>query len=275
MVILYISLAIIIVLCTWLILISPSDSSGMEKFKNVKYAHRGLHGKVGEYETFAAENSLTAFERAKENGFGIELDVRMSKDGELVVFHDGVLDRVTDMKGKVEDYTVAELKGCHLMNTDDTIPTLSEVLELIDGKIPLLIELKEDGFDHSVSEKSAEILKDYKGEYMVESFNPFAFGAFKKNLPQIPRGFLAYKHTVKKECRKLKYRLTQRFVFNCVARPAFIAMHYKTPNLFPMPIVKALYKTPMIAWTVHSKEEEIEAYKNGFSGVIFEGYMPD
>lgn len=275
MVFLYIFLGIVILFCTWLFLISPGDSEGMDKFKNVKYAHRGLHGTVGGYDKNAAENSLTAFARAKEHGFGIELDVRLTKDGEVVVFHDDTLDRVTDMSGKVEDYTLDELRKCRLGDTEDTVPTLSEVLELIDGAIPLLIEIKQDGFNCAVSEKSAEILAGYEGDYIVESFNPFAFGAYKKKLPKISRGFLAYKHTQKKECRSLKFRLTQRFLFNCAARPAFIAMHYKTPRLFPMPVVSALFKTPMIAWTVHSKEEEIEAYKNGFSGVIFEGYMPD
>ena len=262
------------VFCAWLFLIAPGDDSGMESFKNVKYAHRGLHGAVG-YDEFAAENSLTAFKRAKEHGFGIELDVRVSKDGEIVVFHDSTLDRVTGTEGKVCDVTLEELKQTRLKGTEDTIPTLREVLDLIDGAIPLLIELKEEGLDHTISEKAAEILKDYEGEYIVEAFSPFAFGAFKKQLPRVPRGFLACKHTTRKECRNMKYRLIQRFFFNCLARPAFIAMHSKTPRLFPMPLISAIFKTPMIAWTVKSKEEEIEAYKNGFSGVIFEGYIPD
>ena len=274
MIFLYIVLALIIIICTWLFFIAPGDDTGMEKFKNVRYTHRGLHGTVG-YDDFAAENSLTAFKRAKENGFGIELDVRVSKDGEVVVFHDSTLDRVTGTEGKVSELTLAELKTRSLKETADTVPTLREVLELIDGAVPLLIELKEEGLDHTVSEKTAELLKDYKGDFIVESFSPFAFGAFKRNLPKVPRGFLGYKHTAKPECRSFKYRLIQRFFFNFIARPAFIAMYYKTPKLFPMPLVSMLFKTPMIAWTVHSKEEEIEAYKNGFSGVIFEGYMPD
>ena len=275
MIFLYIFLAIVIVFCTWLFLIAPGDSSGMEGFKNKKYAHRGLHGTVGGYDAYAAENSLTAFERAKEHGFGIELDVRISKDGELVVFHDGVLDRVTDMTGKVEDYTLEELKKCRLSGTDDTIPTLSEVLALIDGAVPLVIELKEEGFDHSISEKSALVLKDYEGDYVVECFSPFAFGVFKKNLPKIPRGFLSCKHTANPKTRAFKFRPIQRFLFNFLARPAFIAVDKRTPKLFPIPLICALFGTPRIAWKVKSKEEEIEAYKNGVSGVIFEGYMPD
>lgn len=275
MIALYILLILVILFCTWLFLIAPGDDSLMEKFKNVKYAHRGLHGTVGGYEDSAAENSLTAFARAKEHGFGIELDVRVTADGVPVICHDADLKRVAGEDGRVSELTLAEIKEKKLLGTDDTVPTLSEVLELIDGSVPLLIELKEEGFDHTISEKTAELLKNYDGDYLVEAFSPFAFGVFKKNFPNTPRGFLAYKHTNKKECRTFKYRLIQRFFFNFMARPAFIAMHVKTPRLFPMPLIAAFFKTPMIAWTVKSKEEEIEAYKNGFSGVIFENYMPD
>ena len=274
MIFIYILLAFVILFCTWLFLISPGDDAGMEKFKNKKYAHRGLHGTVG-YEEYAAENSLTAFKRAKEHGFGIELDLRMSKDGEIVVIHDADLERVTGFSGRVSELTLEEIKSKPLIGSDDTVPTLGEVLELINGEIPLLFEIKEEGMDHTLSEKVADILKDYNGEYMVESFSPFAFGAFKKKLPKVPRGFLAYKHTVNPECRAFKFRLIQRFFFNFLARPAFIALHIQTPKLFPVTLVTAIYKTPLIAWTVKSKEEEIEAYKMGFSGVIFEGYLPD
>ena len=274
MVFVYILLAAVIILCPWLFLISPGDNAGMEKFKNKKYAHRGLHGNVG-YDEYAAENSLTAFRRAKEHGYGIELDLRMSKDGEIVVIHDGNLKRVTGIDAKVADLTLDEIKSHALIGTTDTVPTLREVIALIDGAIPLLFEIKEEGMDHTLSEKVAEILKDYKGDYMVESFSPFAFGVFKKDLPEIPRGFLAYKHSSKKESSALKFRLIQRLTFNFLARPAFIALHIETPKLFPVPLVAAMYKTPLIAWTVKSKEEEIEAYKMGFSGIIFEGYLPD
>lgn len=275
MILLYIFLALIIVLCTWLFLISPGDSQRMEKFKGIRYAHRGLHGKVGGYDTEAAENSLTAFERAKEHGFGIELDVRLSKDGELVVFHDGTLERVCGKEERVEDLTVEELRAVSLQGTDDYVPTLCEVLELIDGSVPLIIELKEEGMDHSISQKTAKVMKEYKGDFVVESFSPFAFGSFKKELPDIPRGFLAHKHTLSKEKRALRYRLIQRFVFNFLSRPAFIAINAKTPKLFPLPIISAIYKTTIVAWTVRSRDEEIQAYKNGADAVIFEGYMPD
>ena len=274
MIALYIILFIIIVVCTWLFLIAPGDDTNMKKFKDVKYAHRGLHGTVG-YDSFCAENSITAFARAKEKGFGIELDVRVSKDGEVVVFHDADVKRITGAEGRVCDLTLAELQELSLMETNDTVPTLKEVLELIDGTVPLLVELKETALDHTISEKTAEVLKDYKGDFIVESFSPLAFGSFKKSMPSVCRGFLAYKHTDNEKTRNLIHRIIQRFLLNFIARPAFIAADHKKPGLFPIPVIKAIFKTPMIAWTVRSKEEEIEAYKNGFSGVIFENYIPE
>lgn len=276
MIFLYILLAVVILFCTWLFLIAPGDSAGMEAFKNAKFAHRGLHGNAGGYEEICVENTLTAFERAKIHGYGIELDVRATKDGEVVVFHDATVERmIAGECGKVSDYTLEELKSFNLLDTEEKIPTLKEVLELIDGAVPLLIELKEEGLDHTTSEKTAEALKDYKGAYLIESFSPFAFRAIKKGLPKIPCGFLAYKHTSRPAYRSLKYALIQRFFFNVVARPAFIAIHSETPKLFPMPVVSFLFKTPMIAWTVRSKAEEEAAYKNGCIGIIFESYMPD
>ena len=274
MIAVYIAIPVAVILGLWVLLIAPGSSRGMKKFKNVKYAHRGLHGTV-DSDTFAAENSLTAFSRAVEHGFGIELDVHVTKDGEVVVFHDDTLTRVTGKDGKIKDFTLAELRELRLSGTEDTIPTLREVLDLVGGKVPLLVEIKETGFDHTISEKTVEILKDYQGDYIVESFSPLAFGAFKKKLPEIQRGFLGDKLTENEQYRSFKYRLIQRFFLNIAARPAFIAMNKNRAKMFPLPLIKGLFGTATLAWTVKSQNEEAEAYKNGFDGIIFEGYLPE
>ena len=274
---LYISLGIfagaLVAFGIWLFLIAPGKNPKMDYYKKIKYAHRGLHGEIDG--VFYAENSLSAFRRAKEFGFGIELDVRLSSDGEVVVFHDDVLDRVTNGKGKVKDYTAKELSELSLMGTADGVPTLREVLSLIDGAVPLLVELKETGSDHSISERTAELLLGYRGEFIVESFSPVSFGAFKNQLPDVPCGLLVSKHTEKPECRTLKHRLVQRLALNFIPRPAFIAMHKDKMRLWPLPFVRALFGVPCIAWTVESKEEELRAYEDGFDTVIFEGYIPE
>lgn len=273
MIALYISIPIAVILGVWLFLIAPGKSKRVDRFKTVKYAHRGLHGTVGA-DSFCAENSVTAFGRAVEHGFGIELDVQVTADGEAVVFHDNTLDRVTGVSGKVKEKTLAELKELRLSGTDETVPTLREVLDLVGGRVPILVELKETGSDHTISEKAAEILADYHGEFIVESFSPLAFGAIREKLRGVPCGFLVDKHTNYEKSRTMLHRLLQRCLFNCVARPAFIALNHKTPKLFPVGLIRCLFGTPMLAWTVKSEEDEARAYENGFSGIIFEGYLP-
>ena len=118
-----------------------------------QYAHRGLHNAE------RAENSISAFRHSVELGFGIELDVRLSKDGVLVVFHDDTLDRMTGLSGRVIDYTAEELSAMRLAGTEDGIPTFSEVLSLIGGRVPLLVEIKEDASVSEVGLKTAEMLK--------------------------------------------------------------------------------------------------------------------
>ena len=266
-----ISAVVLLLAAVWLFLIAPKKNPEMEKYKKVHYAHRGLHGEVG---GGAAENSLTAFRLAVERGYGIELDVHVSSDKEVVVFHDDTLKRVTGKDGRPEDFTAKELSELSLLGTGDGIPTLREVLSLVDGRVPILVEIKETGGDHTVTEKTALLLREYKGDYIVESFNPLTLGVVKKLLPGVPRGFLSDKFTKHKDRRALKYRVTQRCLLNFVARPSFIATEKERSGMFPLPLLRALFRVPTIAWTVMSQEEEDLAYKNGFDGVIFEQYIP-
>lgn len=238
------------------------------KFAENKYAHRGLHG------SGVAENSLSAFRLAVERGYGIELDVRLSRDGELVVFHDNTLDRVTEKSGKVDSYDYSELKEMKLSGTEDTIPLFSDVLKTVDGKVPLLVEIKEDAGKYAVTEKTLEILKDYKGEYIIESFNPLALGLVKKKNPEILRGILSMNYMAEKKHRKPIYFLVQTFVTNVICRPDFIAYDHKQYKNAPFRLCRSLFGVTTFAWTVSSQEEENLAYKHKFNSVIFENYIP-
>ena len=172
--------------CIYLLLIRTKKAHDkIAAYRGVNLAHRGLHGEG------AAENSMTAFRRAKEAGFGVELDVRLSKDGELVVFHDDTLARVAGVEGRVDELTLAELRECRLSGTDDTIPTLREVFDLIDGSIPILIEIKEKTGSSAVTRKLLAELKSYDGPYIVESFDPMAISAFRKGRREVPLGILS------------------------------------------------------------------------------------
>ena len=254
-----------------LYMITPGKKrSEMEKFKKIKYAHRGLH------DATKAENSLSAFAAAKEMGFGIELDVRLSKDGELVVFHDDNLTRVAGIDGKVIDFTAEELSKMSLSGTSDGVPTFREVLDLIDGAVPLIIEIKMGGDEKGVAEKLMEVIEGYKGDYVVESFNPIALKVVRRMRPDILRGILSteYLKDEKHKCSIL-YGLLQHLMLNFMVRPDFIAYDKKGYKVKGLRFVRRSFGTALIAWTVKSAEEESAAVSHGFDTVIFEGYIPE
>jgi glycerophosphoryl diester phosphodiesterase len=232
------------------------------------YAHRGLHNAE------RAENSMSAFKAAVEGGYGIELDIRLSRDGEMVVFHDDTLDRVCGREGRVIDFTADELATFKLSGTNDGIPRFSDVLALVDGKVPLLVEIKEDPGVSAVSEATCKMLKGYKGAYIVESFNPLSLRTVKKNMPEVSRGILSHRYYEYEPYRKPLYFLLQSLLLNFLCRPAFIAYDHRHAKAFGLRFARGFFRVPTLAWTVKSAEDEAEARKNGFDGIIFEGYLP-
>ncbi len=266
-----IALVLILPYVIFCVLIKPNKyRAEMDAFKNVRFAHRGLHSDT------VPENSMEAFALAVKAGYGIELDVRVSSDGELMVFHDDTLDRMTAERGNFDECTAEELKKIKLRGTENTIPSFSEVLELVDGKVPLLVEIKEFNGSYTATEKTAEILKEYKGPFIVESFNPLALGKIKKLAPEIMRGFLSQDFFDNKELTSIKYLILKNMLFNFICRPDFIAYRHSDYNVRALKFIKKHYKkTPIIAWTVESAEDDARAVKNGFSGIIFQYYHPE
>ena len=135
-------------------------------------AHRGLHDKD------TPENSLAAFSKAIEAGYPIELDVRLIADGTVVVFHDNSLSRLTENDGYIKFLNKEDLKYLTLKDSEEKIPTFEEVLNLVNGQVPLLIEVKNESKVGQLESKVIELLKDYKGEYAVQSFNPYVLEYF-------------------------------------------------------------------------------------------------
>ena len=160
---------------------SPKD---IASYKGRYYAHRGLHKNTN----IIPENSLPAFRLAIENQYGIELDVRLTKDNIPVVFHDTTLLRVCGVDKKVRDLTFDELSNIYLYDSKEQIPLLTEVLDLVNGQVPLIIELKTNENDTTVCSIVAPILDNYMGVYCVESFNPLILMWYKKNRPIVIRG---------------------------------------------------------------------------------------
>lgn len=225
-------------------------------------AHRGLHG------IDAPENSLAAFGKAIEAGFPIEIDVRPIDNGTVVVFHDDKLTRMTDLDGYVCNMTRSDIEKVRLRNSDERIPTFKEVLEFVDGRTPLLIEIKNDSTVGQLERDTLELLSSYKGEYAVQSFNPYSMEFFKKNAPQIPRGQLSCFFD-KKDLGFFKRFVLKRLKMNKVSSPDFISYnHANLPNKY---VTKT--KLPTLAWTVRSNAE-MEKCLPYCDNIIFENFIP-
>ncbi|MGI6073014.1 MAG: glycerophosphodiester phosphodiesterase family protein [Lachnospiraceae bacterium] len=235
-------------------------------FWRVNFAHRGLFDNDNQ----VPENSMAAFKAAVEEGYGIELDVQLSKDGEVVVFHDHTLDRMCKVAGNVEDYTYEELHEMRLLDTDETISLLSDVLSVIEqGTGPLIVELKTCRRRNELCRKTYDILQQYKVVYCVESFDPFIVYWFKKNAPEVVRGQLAQrKSDYPKEISRPVAAMLANCCFSFLNKPDFIA--YKNVER-PRHVHRLRKKGVMLfAWT--STTPDVDQKEN--DGVIFEQYRP-
>ncbi|MBR4994087.1 MAG: glycerophosphodiester phosphodiesterase, partial [Lachnospiraceae bacterium] len=235
------------------------------------FAHRGLHDNKSE----APENSMAAFKKAVDAGYGIELDVHITKDLIPVVFHDDTLNRVCGVEGKISDFTLEELEQFRLFETDEKIPLFKDVLELVDGKVPLIVEIKANDNDLRVCPKADELLKDYKGLYCMESFNPLAVKWYKKNRNEIVRGQLSdsYMHAENKKYHTPLYFAMEYLMLNFLAKPDFIAYNHKFYKNGARRINRYFYNAMSAAWTIRS-QEELDARLNDFDVYIFEGFIP-
>ncbi len=225
-------------------------------------AHRGFHDEG------APENSIPAFARAIEFGYPIELDVRPIDDGTIVVFHDDSIKRMTDHDGYVSTLSLSSLEDIRLNGSDEKIPTFEKVLEFVNGKTPILIEIKNEGSVGALERNLLDMLSSYGGEFAVQSFNPFSIEYFKKHAPHIARGQLA-KWFTKAELPFIKRYFLSRLKLNGVSSPDFIS--YCGDDL-PNKYVKRA-KLPTLAWTAQS-QEQFDDFKSKASNVIFEGFTP-
>lgn len=215
------------------------------------YAHRGLH------DNKIPENSLTAFEKAVQAGYGIELDVRVTRDNVLVVHHDETLERSCGDKRRVCDVALSDLQQLSLFGTKEYIPTFDEVLELVGGRVPLIVELKTDFSNKELSAQVYERMKRYKGVYCVESFDPFAVQWFKKHAPDVVRGQLAFMPPLKDKpfVERLRRLALGYLLVNFLSRPDFVAYGYKTDANLSFRFVASVFRPLLAAWTV--KDESV------------------
>lgn len=234
------------------------------------YAHRGLHGNG------VPENSMEAFGRARERGYGVELDVHLLADGELAVIHDSALLRITGKEGQIENLTVDQLQAYFLDGTMQTIPTFSQVLQLFGGRVPLIVELKAVGKNYpQLCKKACEMLEEYDGTFCLESFDPRCVYWLRKNRPDMIRGQLTENY-FKSKTSKLpwifKFLLTNQSL-NFLTRPDFVAYKFRDRRNLSDILVRKLWKTPSVAWTLLNKRELDTAVAEGRIP-IFENFEP-
>lgn len=259
MIAVYIILAVILIniLLYLLVFVRPKTKAPTDPRLFCSYAHRGLHGDG------IPENSLAAFKKAIDHGYGIELDVQLSLDGAVMVFHDYTLTRMTGVDKKLCELTSSEITNLFLLDSDQNIPTLRQVLNRIDGKVPILIELKGETFNSDLCPKVAEILKDYKGPYCIESFNPLLIKAMQRYLPDAFYGQLYTNVCRDKKKYSLLNILLTAMAFNFLAKPNFIAYNKLDRKSLPVKLTTKLYKAPKFVWTLKGQTEMANAKSLG------------
>jgi len=269
-ILLSILILLILLFLLWLLLICPTEASAVQTapFLGHSFAHRGLHGQTPD----TPENSLAAFREAVAHGYGIELDIALSQDGEVVVFHDETLKRMCGVDGRIDELTLAELQKLSLAGTAERIPLFADVLALVAGQVPLIVEFKNTKTNKLLVEKALALLDDYSGAYCVESFNPFLISLIRRARPHLFRGQLA-SHSTRKRKRLLWFAL-EYLLFNIVSRPHFIAYdHRQMSNLSYRAAVRWLHAIP-VAWTVRTQEDFYALYDSGVDVQIFENFLP-
>lgn len=225
--------------------------SRMKRWQHQVFAHRGLH----DIENGIVENTLPAFEAACANGYGIEMDIQFTRDHRVVVFHDDTLKRLTGDPRRVSACTLEELRAMPLAGLEDArIPTLDEVLRLVDGRIPLLIELKNGRENARLCRALMKQLADYAGEYIVESFNPVIVHWFRRHAPNVVRGQLVCPmREYAPSANQIGAFMMAGLMLNWFTRPDFVAYDANARRFFSPHFQRFVFHTPMAAWTVRSE----------------------
>ena len=234
------------------------------------YAHRGLY----DNEHGIPENSMAAFRRAVDKGYGIELDVHLTADNQLVVFHDDTLTRMCGMNKKISSFLYSDLMQLRLLGTEEGIPLFKDVLELIDGKVPLIIELKGDGSNQNLLCPLVwQLLSRYKGDYCIESFHPFVLQWFKRHEPQVVRGQLSCNFFKENPHCDIVLFLMSNLMTNFFTHPDFIAYKYLDLDNPAVIYNRKLFHIMTVVWTIPGKPT-YDRFKNKVDVMIFEGFEP-
>lgn len=240
--------------------------SYLDILKDKLIAHRGFHNKEN------PENSLGAFQRAVDQNYYIELDIQLSKDGEVMVFHDDTLKRMTGKEGAIHDYTKEELQTFKLADSNFVIPSFKEVLDLVKGRTLIVVELKNyKPTNKDLVTKMIEMLRAYDGPFVTKSFSPFIMQDIRKRAPEFIRGELVCAFEGDLGISRLSKFILAHMLTNFLAKPQFISTDY---HFFTRKIRNLKKKgTPVLFWTVQDKQTYLDV-KDICDNVIFERFDP-
>lgn len=235
-------------------------------------AHRGFHDRAAG----RVENTLPAAEAAVAHNFAIECDLQPTADGRVVVFHDRVLDRLTEATGPLVTRSLAELKAIRLRDTEARIPTLEELLDAVDGRVPLIIEFKShwDG-DRRLEQAVAPILANYSGPVAVMSFDPASMAAMRRLAPTLPRGLIAdhFDPGSEGDGSPLKRFALRHLLAAATVWPSFVSYGIKALPA-NAPLTLRHFGMPLITWTVRTPADREKA-RQFVDQITFEGFDPD
>ena len=236
-------------------------------------AHRGLH----DVARGIVENTISAAEAAIAGGFAIECDVQLSSDGEAVVFHDFILDRLTADHGKVEERSAAALGSMAVSGTADTIPTLSAFLDRIAGRVPVIVEIKSDfSGDDRLTRRTVDIVRTRSEPIAVKSFDPAIVNLVRQLAPALPRGIVGQSRYEGPEAEQLgdeRRRSMTELLHWADTQPHFVSWR-KLDLPAPSPhLARTLGRAPVMTWTIRS-EAERNAVQPHSDQIIFEGFVP-
>ncbi len=238
----------------------------MTWLKETYITHRGLHGVSG-----LIENTRKSFTEAIKHGFGIEIDTNILKDGTVVVFHDKHLKRLCGVDRFLKDVTYDEIKDLKILGTNETIPTLTEVLKLIDGRVPLMIEIKPFGNKKKHAKAVKTALEAYPHIYAIQSYDPSIVYWFKKHAPEMIRGQISEYFTDSKMSPVMR-KLLRRMVFNFLTKPDFI--NYRLEDMPNKYIDKAKRKGLLVLAYAARSQKALDYAKKTFDNAVFENFIP-
>ena len=263
-------LSTLIIILLYLFLIKPNTSrkDKMKPYEQTLICHRGFFNNID-----IPENSIKAFKKAVDHNYGIELDVQITTDNKLVVFHDESLKRMTGIDKNLRECDYKELQKYNLLDTNEKIPLFSEVLKTIKKDTPLIIEIKPEGRCIENVKGVVEIMKEYDGLYNIESFNPKVVKYLKDNEPQIIRGQLSESYFKYKEYNLFIKIVLTYLLSNVVTRPDYIAYDHNDANNISFRLISKLFKGECVAWTIKSPEQLNKA-KKYYQQFIFDSFIP-